>query len=402
MPSPFDRIEDAIKDIKSGKMVVVVDDEDRENEGDLVMAASKITPKSVNFMAKEGRGLICVPLTDEIAQRLDLGPMVLKNTDPISTNFTISVDLRNGTTTGISMSDRAKTIKGLSSAKAKPNDFTRPGHIFPLKARKGGVLVRAGHTEAAVDLAQLAGLPPVGVLCEIIGENGEMSRLPELRKFAKKHALKIISIADLIAYRRTKEKVIERITDAILPTDYGEFEVRGYRSLLDGKEHLALIKGDISGDKPVVTRVHSECLTGEVFHSQRCDCGAQLDRALKIIGKMRRGVFLYMRQEGRGIGLLNKIRAYKLQDEGFDTAEANERLGFKSDLREYGIGAQILADLGLTTIHLLTNNPRKIVGLEGFGIHVDKRIPLEIRPNRNNRKYLRTKKSVFGHLLENV
>ncbi|HID07575.1 MAG TPA: GTP cyclohydrolase II, partial [Armatimonadetes bacterium] len=336
------------------------------------------------------RGLICVPLTEGVAQRLDLGPMVLKNTDPISTNFTVSVDYRNGTSTGISMSDRAKTIKALSDAKAQPNDFTRPGHIFPLKARKGGVLVRAGHTEAAVDLAELAGLPPVGVLCEIIDENGEMSRLPELRKFAKKHQLKLICIKDLIAYRRKEEKVIECITDAVLPTEYGEFELRGYRSLIDGKEHLALIKGDITGDQPVVTRVHSECLTGEVFHSQRCDCGPQLDHALKIIGKMGRGVFLYMRQEGRGIGLLNKIRAYKLQDAGLDTAEANVELGVKPDLREYGIGAQILADLGLTKIHLLTNNPRKIVGLEGFGIHIDKRIPLEIKPNRNNRKYLRT------------
>lgn len=402
MRSSFDAIEEAIKDIKSGGMVVVVDDEDRENEGDLVMAASKVTPKSVNFMAKEGRGLICVPLSEDKARRLDLGPMVMKNTDRISTNFTVSVDCKTGTTTGISMSDRAKTIKMLSSDRARPNDFSRPGHIFPLIAREGGVLVRAGHTEAAVDLAELAGLAPVGVVCEIIKDDGEMARLPELRKFAKKHQLRIISIQDLIAYRRTKEKVVERITEAILPTEYGEFELRGYRSLVDGKEHLALIKGDISGENPVVTRVHSECLTGEVFHSQRCDCGPQLDQALKVISTMGRGVFLYMRQEGRGIGLMNKIKAYKLQDEGLDTAEANVQLGFQADLREYGIGAQILADIGLKNIHLLTNNPRKIVGLEGFGIHIEKRIPIEIKPNRNNRRYLRTKKSVFGHLLENV
>ncbi len=388
----FDTIEDAISDIRSGKMVVVVDDEDRENEGDLIMAASKVTAKSVNFMAKEGRGLVCVPLTEEFTHRLGLGPMVLNNTDRIKTNFTVSVDLKEGTTTGISMSDRARTIKALTDKERQPNDFTRPGHVFPLEARKGGTLVRAGHTEAAVDLAHLAGLPPVGVVCEIIKDDGEMARLPELQSFCEKHGLRLITIRDLIAYRNRKEKTVSRIAETVLPTKYGDFQLIAYRSVFDKVEHIALVKGDVAGKGPVLTRVHSNCLTSEVFGSLRCDCGFQLDQALRLISKKGRGVCLYMRQFGRGI----------MDDDGMERPNGDIHEGKGRDLRDYGIGAQILADLGLHELQLLTNNPHKIVGLEGFGIHIQERVSLEVKPNRNNRRSLRTKKSVFGHLLEHV
>ncbi|MFC1749372.1 bifunctional 3,4-dihydroxy-2-butanone-4-phosphate synthase/GTP cyclohydrolase II, partial [Pseudomonadota bacterium] len=380
----------------------VVDDEDRENEGDLVMAAEKITPEKVNFMCKEGRGLICAPISSDIADNLNLTPMVAKNTEKEKTNFTVSVDLKVGTTTGICASDRAKTLKALGAKKTRAADFLRPGHVFPLIGKSGGVLVRAGHTEAAIDLSRLAGLSEAGVICEIIKDDGEMARLPDLTKFAKTNNLKIISIKDLIEYRRKREKLVEKVAEADLPTKHGEFRSAVYESKIDNKEHIALIKGDISVDEPILVRVHSECLTGEVFGSERCDCGFQLDNALKTIDKAGKGVILYMRQEGRGIGLKNKMKAYKLQDEGYDTVAANEALGYKADLREYGIGAQILADLGLKKIIMMTNNPKKVVGLEGYGLTITDVIPLESVPNRNNRRYLKTKKEKMGHILKNV
>lgn len=397
----FNTIEEAIEDIRVGKIIVVVDDEDRENEGDLLMAAEKVTPEAINFMATYGRGLICVPMTAERIQALNLEPMVNHNTDPHGTAFTVSVDGYTSTT-GISAHERAATVNILTDSKSRPEDLRRPGHIFPLKAREGGVLVRAGHTEGAVDLARLAGLEPAGVICEIMNEDGTMARVPDLMEFVKKHDLKMITIKDLIRFRRQKEKLVERVETIHLPTDFGDFRAVGYRSLLDGQEHLALVKGDVEDGNPVLVRVHSECLTGDVFHSRRCDCGDQLAAALENIENEGRGVLLYMRQEGRGIGLLNKLKAYKLQEEGKDTVEANLALGFPADLRDYGVGAQILVDLGINKVRLMTNNPRKIVGLEGYGLEVEERVPMEMPVKPENEHYLSTKKLKLGHYLSRV
>ncbi|RKY33134.1 MAG: bifunctional 3,4-dihydroxy-2-butanone-4-phosphate synthase/GTP cyclohydrolase II [Candidatus Omnitrophota bacterium] len=396
----FAEIEEILKEIKKGKPVIVVDDESRENEGDLVIPAQFATPQVIAFMIKEARGLVCVPLTRERIEELeleDIRPVRKGKEDPFGTAWRISVDAARGITTGISAYDRAHTIKVLIDSKTKPHDLIKPGHIFPLEAKEGGVLVRAGHTEAAIDLAKLAGLYPAGVICEIINDDGSMARLPDLVEFAKKHKLKICSIASLIEYRRKKEKLIALIEKVRLPTEYGDFSLYLYKSLIDGSNHLALVRGRLT-NKPTLVRVHSQCITGDIFSSQRCDCGHQLKEALRLIGK-EGGVLLYMAQEGRGIGLENKIRAYKLQEEGFDTVEANQALGFASDLRDYGIGAQILADLGLKKIRLLTNNPKKIIGLEGYGLKIVERVPIKIEYNQENKKYLETKKIKLDHII---
>jgi 3,4-dihydroxy 2-butanone 4-phosphate synthase/GTP cyclohydrolase II len=399
MKNNFDKIESVVADLSKGKMVIVVDDADRENEGDLVMAAQHVTPAAVNFMARFGRGLICVPTTAERLQQLGIDRMVQQNRESFRTDFQVSVDAARGITTGISAADRAKTIQIMAEPTAVPEDLVQPGHVFPLRARPGGVLQRAGHTEAAVDLAGLAGCRPIGVLCEILNDDGTMARLPQLLKFAKKHKLKICTIEDLIHFRRTREKLVEKIEVVKLPTDYGDFDLHLYRSKIDGQHHLALVRGEISGAKNVLVRVHSECLTGDVFGSRRCDCGPQLHQAMRQVADAGRGVIVYMRQEGRGIGLAPKIQSYKLQEQGYDTVEANEKLGYGMDLREYGLGAQILVDLGLKTIRLLTNNPKKVVGLEGYGLKITEQVPIKVKPNPHNERYLKTKREKLGHLL---
>ncbi len=398
--TPFSPVEDLIADVRLGRLVIIVDDEDRENEGDLVCAAAKVTAESVNFMAMHGRGLICAPITEEAAERLGLPLMVRRNTESHGTNFTVAVDAAHGISTGISAADRARTVQILANPLSEPADLVRPGHILPLQAKRGGVLRRAGHTEAAVDLARLAGLEPAGVICEILNEDGTMARLPQLLEFAKRHDLRVGTIESLIEYRRSQERLVECIERIQMPTDYGEFTLSLYASTLDPTEHhLALVKGEILPDVPVLVRVHSECLTGDVFASRRCDCGSQLHSALAQIDEAGAGVLVYMRQEGRGIGLANKIRAYKLQEEGLDTVEANERLGFGSDLRDYGMGAQILYDLGVRKIRLMTNNPRKVVGLDGHKLEIVEQVPIRVAPNEHNERYLGTKRDKLGHFL---
>ena len=399
MKKQFDSIESVIADLHRGKMVIVVDDADRENEGDLVMAAQHVTPAAVNFMARFGRGLICVPTTGERLQQLGIDRMVQQNRESFRTDFQVSVDAARGIGSGISAADRAKTISHMAAPTAVPEDLVQPGHIFPLRARAGGVLQRAGHTEAAVDLVRLSGCRPIGVICEIMNDDGTMARLPALLKFARKHKLKLCTIASLIEHRRIAEKLVERVEVVQLPTDYGEFALHLYRSKLDGKHHLALVRGNLAGKSKVLVRVHSECLTGDVFGSRRCDCGPQLHQAMRQVAKAGCGVIVYMRQEGRGIGLAPKIQAYKLQEQGYDTVEANEKLGYGMDLREYGLGAQILCDLGLKTIRLLTNNPKKVVGLEGYGLTITEQVPIKVQPNPHNAGYLKTKREKLGHLL---
>jgi 3,4-dihydroxy 2-butanone 4-phosphate synthase / GTP cyclohydrolase II len=400
--SPFASIEEAIDVIRAGRMVVVVDDEDRENEGDLTIAAEKVTPEAINFMARYGRGLICMSMTAERLDQLEVPLMVNQNTTPFNTAFCISIEAKQHVSTGISAADRAATVRAAIDPKTKASDLARPGHMFPLRARDGGVLVRAGQTEAAVDLARIAGLYPAGVICEVMNEDGTMARVPELTKFAKKHGLLMITIADLIQYRMRTERLVKRVATAALPTAHGAFHIHAYENQLDNETHVALVRGDIGDGKDVLVRVHSKCLTGDVFHSARCDCGAQLETALARIAEEGRGVLLYLNQEGRGIGLANKIRAYELQDTGLDTVEANERLGFKADQRDYGIGAQILSDLGVKTMRLLTNNPRKFVGLQGYGLAISEAVPLEIPASDLTRRYLKAKKDKLGHRLSSV
>ena len=399
MKKKFDTIESVVADMRKGKTVIVVDDADRENEGDLILAAQHVTPEAINFMARFGRGLICVPTTSERLQQLGIERMVRQNRESFRTDFQVSVDAAHGVTTGISAADRAKTIRIMADPTAVPEDLVQPGHVFPLRARPGGVLQRAGHTEAAVDLATQAGCRPIGVLCEILNDDGTMARLPQLRRFARKHKLKICTIEDLIHYRRSREKLVEKVETVHLPTDYGDFDLHLYRSRIDGQHHVALVRGDVAGQKNVLVRVHSECLTGDVFGSHRCDCGPQLHQAMRQVAEAGRGVIVYMRQEGRGIGLGPKIKAYKLQEQGYDTVEANQKLGYGMDLREYGLGAQILVDLGLKTIRLLTNNPKKVVGLEGYGLKITEQVPIRVKPNPHNERYLKVKREKMGHLL---
>ncbi len=399
---PFNTIEEALTAIKNGEMIILVDDEDRENEGDLMIAAEKVTPEAINFMAKYGRGLVCLALTPERVEKLELPMMVNDNTSNFQTAFTISIDAKHGTTTGISASDRAKTILTAINPNYKKGDLVQPGHIFPLKAREGGVLVRSGQTEGSLDLARLAGLNSSGVICEIMNEDGSMARVPQLKKFALKHHLKMVSVKSLIEYRMKRESFVTRSAETIIPTDFGEFRIIAFKNILNDQVHIAMCAGEIKKDKDILVRVHSQCLTGDVFGSHRCDCGEQLEKSMEIISKEGTGVILYLYQEGRGIGIINKLKAYSLQDKGLDTVQANEALGFNPDLREYGIGAQILANLGLGRIRLLTNNPKKIIGLEGYGLHIVEMVSIEIKPKHHNIKYLRTKKKKLGHLMNNL